>query len=1362
MPMSKNYTTLRWGFSGCIMMLINLCFLSTLSAQSLACNGGVNVSVDVNCQAIIDASHVLKGEGSINPIHYQVIIKNRNGTVPMEIQSSSSASGPFVQGNAGTYIRFSKEGSYHVTVKRLSDGVECWGDILIEDKLPPFTVTCPCPENATVIGERCIFSCGSVYSVLNDTILTGIAGVNPEFRDNCGNIAEVEFIDDLARDTACGTWTITRRWRTLVSDGHGRKDYRDLQCTQKFYFEAADITTVHPPKKIVIVPCGTDIDPMSLRNHLSDTTIYNNPHPDSALVCAYPFIADTISSSHVVIQAIGAGLNTGTPDDLCRTIASYTDSPVFPVCEPYSYKIVRTWHILNWCTNVSLPVFHQTIKVVDTIGPGLIVKDTIQGVGIDPWTCAGNVIVPAPDSLWDNCAPANLITWRAYVNRGGSQVVANQANNYRLTGLPPGSYELFYDASDPCGNSTKKKSRIIIKDDVKPVAISRFEITVTFSKFNDSCTAKIFAHSIDSGSFDACDDKDLKLEIKRKNSAEPYADHVKFNQADISQVNEAGVPFGIVDVELKVTDKSGNFNIAWTRVRLEDKNLDVLTTCGDTLINLSCEANLDSAIVQFRPKANLKGCSQTALEVRDSVLSSTIMANCNLGRATVAYYLAGSLRPFCTKTFVFSGNQNFAINWPPAKIQRTCNQSDYGSVTFSNVGCRNLVVNDNDIQSFSVSPSEPFCLKLVRKITVIDWCQYVPNAGDSIGIYRFTQTIEIVDDSKPVISCENVSIVADKDCSLSALELVATAVDSGACSNELMTWTAALDTNNNGVYDLTLNVVGQQGQARATINTTLRAGKYKVRWRATNSCHKTGESICEVTIVDNTPPQLVCITALSTAVMNTDGTVAIWASDFELKDQKSVDNCGGPVKYSFSGDSPDINSLTITCQDIANGVSQVFTLQVYAWDESGNRDFCTVQLRVDDNVNICPNINSVSASVAGAVFSPDGEFIESATVMIAPLNNGDMIENITDQSGSYAFNNNEMGRNYEVKALKNDDPLNGVSTLDVILIQRHILGLSLLDSPYKVIAADVNGDKRITAGDLVALKRVLLGVEKQMPVGMSWRFVRADQQFADVLQPWPLIENRMIQNLQTSRLHEDFVAVKIGDVNGNAIANSGIARPRSSYNLVIHTLDKTIKRGELVELVIEPSDNMVYLGGQLSLTLSSGIWTDVSSSTMELTSGDYHIDGSEMHISWTNAKGVAHPQITLRLISDVDGMLRDILQLGDSMTAEYYSAEDFTVMNLSLQFIREQVLSGLELFQNKPNPFSDNTVIGFTIEEKDQVELSVFDLTGRQVYQIRGIFNSGYNEVLLDADKLNNTGVLYYQINYRDQIATKKMLFMNR
>lgn len=69
------------------------------------------------------------------------------------------------------------------------------------------------------------------------------------------------------------------------------------------------------------------------------------------------------------------------------------------------------------------------------------------------------------------------------------------------------------------------------------------------------------------------------------------------------------------------------------------------------------------------------------------------------------------------------------------------------------------------------------------------------------------------------------------------------------------------------------------------------------------------------------------------------------------------------------------------------------------------------------------------------------------------------------------------------------DPLNGVTTLDLVLISKHILGLEILDSPFKIIAADANNSGSVTTFDIPAIRKVILGIEPNFPSQLSWRYV---------------------------------------------------------------------------------------------------------------------------------------------------------------------------------------------------------------------------------------------------------------------------------
>ena len=103
--------------------------------------------------------------------------------------------------------------------------------------------------------------------------------------------------------------------------------------------------------------------------------------------------------------------------------------------------------------------------------------------------------------------------------------------------------------------------------------------------------------------------------------------------------------------------------------------------------------------------------------------------------------------------------------------------------------------------------------------------------------------------------------------------------------------------------------------------------------------------------------------------------------------------------------------------------------------------------------------------------------IEDVEVMILGSNTWSENE-VTTEEGYFEFDVN-VNNNYTVAPSRNDDPLNGISTMDLILISQHILGINLLSSPYKMIAADVNKSGTITAFDLVELRKLILFINDE-------------------------------------------------------------------------------------------------------------------------------------------------------------------------------------------------------------------------------------------------------------------------------------------
>ncbi len=175
----------------------------------------------------------------------------------------------------------------------------------------------------------------------------------------------------------------------------------------------------------------------------------------------------------------------------------------------------------------------------------------------------------------------------------------------------------------------------------------------------------------------------------------------------------------------------------------------------------------------------------------------------------------------------------------------------------------------------------------------------------------------------------------------------------------------------------------------------------------------------------------------------------------------------------------------------------------------------------------------------------------------------------TANTGDYGFCTCEECNCFIVTPAKNDNPLNGVSTFDLVLISKHILGIQSLGSPYKMIAADANKSNSVTTFDITEIRKLILGISSQFPANTSWRFVDADFSFPNPSNPFQTTfpENR--KNIDAQNPGKvNFVGVKIGDVNDTAIPNRPGERP-------VATLTWAAQRAELGSTVTVP---IIYSG----------------------------------------------------------------------------------------------------------------------------------------------------------------------------------------
>ena len=97
--------------------------------------------------------------------------------------------------------------------------------------------------------------------------------------------------------------------------------------------------------------------------------------------------------------------------------------------------------------------------------------------------------------------------------------------------------------------------------------------------------------------------------------------------------------------------------------------------------------------------------------------------------------------------------------------------------------------------------------------------------------------------------------------------------------------------------------------------------------------------------------------------------------------------------------------------------------------------------------------------------------------------------------------------------------------------------------------------------------------------------------------------------------------------------------------------------------------------------------------------------------------------------------------------------------------VEAQVPRVTALYQNEPNPFNPTTRISFDLAQKGQVEIRIFDVSGRRVRDLaHGELAAARHVVtwngLDDAGHRVSSGVYFYRLVTDDYSATRKMVVL--
>ena len=542
-------------------------------------------------------------------------------------------------------------------------------------------------------------------------------------------------------------------------------------------------------------------------------------------------------------------------------------------------------------------------------------------------------------------------------------------------------------------------------------------------------------------------------------------------------------------------------------------------------------------------------------------------------------------------------------------------------------------------------------------------------------------------------------------------------------------------------------------------------GTHKIKWIVEDGCGN--ENTCEYTFVvkDCKKPTVVCINGLSVNIMPTK-MITRFAADFL---QYTEDNCtpsnqlvigirksGTGTGFPTNPDGTPQTSVTFDCNELGTQL-----VELWSKDLAGNAGFCETYIIVQDNMGVCGPPGS-NATVAGTLKTEmDKGLLDGHVELIGTPPNGlppFATFSISDNTGVYLFDNAlPMASNYTVTPTKDNDPLNGVSTYDLVLINKHILGLEPLSSPYKMIASDANGSRSITTFDIVEFRKLILGLYTELPANSSWRFVDKAYVFPNPSNPFQEIfpETKSVADVQASQFADDFVSVKIGDVNGNVAANLNSSDDRTAGTAYFDVQDQEVKAGELVLVPFAAADQLAAY--QFTLNYAGLELLEVLPGDKQ-TTDNFAVFAADKTLTASVDAGTG---FALRFRAAQNGVLSEMLRLSSRITkTEAYNAagENFEVA-FRFNSANGPVITGagFELMQNTPNPVKQATNIAFNLPEAAEATLTISNTEGRMLKVITGNYAKGLNTVTINRSELS-AGVLFYQLETPTHSATKKMV----
>jgi Cohesin domain len=538
-------------------------------------------------------------------------------------------------------------------------------------------------------------------------------------------------------------------------------------------------------------------------------------------------------------------------------------------------------------------------------------------------------------------------------------------------------------------------------------------------------------------------------------------------------------------------------------------------------------------------------------------------------------------------------------------------------------------------------------------------------------------------------------------------------------------------------------------------------GKHRIRWRIEQGGV---ERFCEYGFVvkDCAPPVVGCVTIkyIDLGFSVYQGYATIEAADFVVSASDNITplsfleygiRLAGTGIIGFPKDSSgnSIHSYTFSCKEAFD----TWPVEIWAKDRAGNSNYCVSTVSVDESSGLyCGDPTYLVVCSSTEVNNP----IENVTITIKSNSFGPQFEEIgtSNNFGCVGFVGDiSCPSDFGIVPIRNDNPLNGVTTYDLVLISKHILGLESFNSPYKMIAADANKSGSITTFDIVELRKLILGIYNTLADNSSWRFVPKQFIFPNPQNPFQsdFQDSLAVDDWQCFPIGFEFTGIKVGDVNNTAVPNVTTEPPLKDRSPSFLALpDVEFQAGETFEIPINATENADLLGIQFSLDFDPEMLEIEAIESSVLPDFDQknwaQPQVGRLNLSWSAASvtniSTETAIFNLRVRARKALRLSSILKMPEMprFHSEAYDSEGLA-RPLQIVFSENSPMETAQIFAPQPNPTTAGATLPIQLLQAENLRLEVRDLSGKLLWVKEYLLEKGSHVLEIPALAMPHAGM---------------------